>query len=62
MKPKKMTSIRYSDKVKILLDELCDIEDVTMTGMIEILVKDECKRRGIVYEEVKGKHSKGGEE
>ena len=53
MKPKKMTSIRLSDRVRILIDALCDLEDVTMTGLIEMLVKAEAVRRSMDYEVLK---------
>jgi len=62
MRPKKMASFKLCDKAMVFLKAIADSEDMTMTTTLEILLKEEGKRRGMDLEYDKLKEKYGEEE
>lgn len=52
MKAKKITTYRLSDKARIFLKAMSDEDSLTQTSVLELLIKEEAKRRKFNWEKL----------
>lgn len=58
-KNKRITSFRLSERVKVFLSAIAETEDMSMTAVLESLVKEDAKKRKMDYESLKDKYGIG---
>jgi len=56
MKAKRLTTYRLSDKARVFLKALSDDSSLTQTAVLEVLIREEAKRRKMDFDALIGEY------